>query len=139
MALVAAMLCAGLAAPSPACAQSLPTATRVGDVQIGGGFVFGNLDTHDAVCRALAKESDAVVISVDYRLAPEHKFPAAVDDSLAATMWAAANAAATMHHALFICCSPICSPARNSYLGEAHLNGKAVRLSIVSSGTACDA
>jgi acetyl esterase len=59
----------------------------------GGGFVFGNLDTHDAVCRALARESGAVVISVDYRLSPEHKFPAAVEDSHAATMWAAANAA----------------------------------------------
>src|SRR5580658_421241 len=58
----------------------------------GGGFVFGNLDTHDAVCRALAKQSDAVVISVDYRLAPEHKFPAAVEDSHAATVWVAANA-----------------------------------------------
>ncbi len=58
----------------------------------GGGFVFGNLDTHDAVCRALAKESGAVVISVDYRLAPEHKFPAAVEDSLAATLWVVANA-----------------------------------------------
>lgn len=58
----------------------------------GGGFVFGNLDTHDAVCRAIAKESGAVVISVDYRLAPENKFPAAVDDSYAATVWAAANA-----------------------------------------------
>ena len=58
----------------------------------GGGFVFGNLDTHDAVCRAIAKASDAVVISVDYRLAPEHKFPAAVDDSYAATVWIAANA-----------------------------------------------
>jgi acetyl esterase len=58
----------------------------------GGGFVFGNLDTHDAVCRALAKESGAVVIAVDYRLAPEHKFPAAVDDSYAATVWVAANA-----------------------------------------------
>ena len=58
----------------------------------GGGFVFGNLDTHDAVCRAIAKESGAVVISVDYRLAPENKFPAAVDDSYAATAWVAANA-----------------------------------------------
>jgi acetyl esterase len=58
----------------------------------GGGFVFGNIETHDAVCRAIAKESDAVVMSVDYRLAPEHKFPAAVDDSLAATVWVAANA-----------------------------------------------
>jgi len=58
----------------------------------GGGFVFGNLDSHDAVCRAIAKESGAVVISVDYRLAPEHKFPAAVEDSHAATVWVAANA-----------------------------------------------
>ena len=58
----------------------------------GGGFVFGDLDTHDAVCRALAKESGAVVISVDYRLAPEHKFPAAVEDSYAVTLWVAANA-----------------------------------------------
>jgi acetyl esterase len=58
----------------------------------GGGFVFGNLDTHDAVCRALAEESGAVVISVDYRLSPEHKFPAAVEDSYAATLWAVANA-----------------------------------------------
>jgi acetyl esterase len=59
----------------------------------GGGFVFGNLDTHDAVCRAIAKESGTVVISVDYRLAPEHKFPAAVEDSYAATLWVAQNAA----------------------------------------------
>jgi len=58
----------------------------------GGGFVFGNLDTHDAVCRALAKASGGVVVAVDYRLAPEHKFPAAVDDSHAATKWVAANA-----------------------------------------------
>ena len=58
----------------------------------GGGWVFGNLETHDAVCRALAKESGAVVISVDYRLSPEHKFPAAVDDAQAATRWVAANA-----------------------------------------------
>jgi acetyl esterase len=58
----------------------------------GGGFVFGNLETHDMVCRALAKESGAVVISVDYRLAPEHRFPAAVEDAHAATVWVAANA-----------------------------------------------
>jgi acetyl esterase len=58
----------------------------------GGGFVFGNLDTHDAVCRALAKESGSVVISVDYRLSPEHKFPAAVEDAHAVTLWVAANA-----------------------------------------------
>jgi acetyl esterase len=60
----------------------------------GGGFVFGNLETHDTICRALAHESGAVVISVDYRLAPEHKFPAAVEDAYAATLWVAANAPA---------------------------------------------
>jgi acetyl esterase len=58
----------------------------------GGGFVFGNLDTHDSVCRSLATESGAIVISVDYRLSPEVKFPAAVEDCYAATVWAAANA-----------------------------------------------
>jgi acetyl esterase len=57
----------------------------------GGGFVFGNLDTHDTMCRALARQSDAVVIAVDYRLSPEHKFPAAVEDAYAATLWAAEN------------------------------------------------
>jgi acetyl esterase len=59
----------------------------------GGGWVVGNLDTHDGVCRALARRSGAVVVSVVYRLAPEHKFPAAVDDSYAATVWVAENAA----------------------------------------------
>jgi acetyl esterase len=59
----------------------------------GGGFVFGDLDTHDALCRALAKESDAVVVAVDYRRAPESRFPAAVEDAHAATVWIAENAA----------------------------------------------
>lgn len=58
----------------------------------GGGFVLGNLDTHDPICRSLAKESGAVVIAVDYRLAPENKFPAAVEDAHAATKWVGANA-----------------------------------------------
>ena len=58
----------------------------------GGGWVIGNLETHDVVCRKLAHEGELIVISVDYRLAPEHKFPAAVDDSIAATNWIAANA-----------------------------------------------
>jgi len=59
----------------------------------GGGWVIGNLDTHDAVCRSLANRSGAAVVSVDYRLAPEHRFPAAVEDCEAALAWAHANAA----------------------------------------------
>jgi len=59
----------------------------------GGGWVVCDLDTHDAVCRAIARRSGAVVVAVDYRLSPEYKFPAAVDDCYAATRWVAANAA----------------------------------------------
>ena len=58
----------------------------------GGGFVLGNLDSHDPVCRHLCLASDSVVMAVDYRLAPEHKFPAATDDCLAAVRWAASHA-----------------------------------------------
>jgi len=54
----------------------------------GGGWVIGDLDTHDELCRVLANESGARVLSVDYRLAPEHKFPAAYEDALAALVWA---------------------------------------------------
>ena len=55
----------------------------------GGGWVIGDLDSHDVVCRKLADEGQLIVISVDYRLAPEHKFPAAIDDAIAATKWIA--------------------------------------------------
>ena len=58
----------------------------------GGGWVIGDLDSHDVVCQKLAHEGELIVISVDYRLAPEHKFPAAVDDAIAAAKWVAANA-----------------------------------------------
>ena len=60
----------------------------------GGGWVIGDLDTHDALCRALANGSGCAVVSVDYRMGPEHRFPAAVDDCLAATYWVRRNASA---------------------------------------------
>jgi acetyl esterase len=59
----------------------------------GGGWVIGDLDTHDGVCRFLAAAAGTTVLSIDYRLAPEHPFPAAVEDSWAAFNWAVANAA----------------------------------------------
>ena len=60
----------------------------------GGGWVIGDLDTHDTLCRELAQHGHCAVVSVDYRLAPEHRFPAAVDDCWGATRWVHAHAAA---------------------------------------------
>ncbi len=75
----------GLAAPTG------PTPTLI--FAHGGGWVIGDRDTHDYVCRKLANEARCAVVSIDYRLGPEHKFPAAIEDSLAAAQWLTAQAA----------------------------------------------
>jgi acetyl esterase len=59
----------------------------------GGGFVIGSLNSHDGTCRRLCHGAGCTVVSIDYRLAPEHRYPAAVEDCYAATVWVAANAA----------------------------------------------
>jgi acetyl esterase len=58
----------------------------------GGGWVIGDLDTHDGICRSLANAAGCVVASVDYRLAPEHHYPVAAEDAYAATRWVIAEA-----------------------------------------------
>lgn len=74
-------------------AETEPEGARPGLVYFhGGGFVFGGLDTHDAPCRRLAAEVGAVVCAIDYRLAPEHVFPAAVEDAIAAFRHVATHA-----------------------------------------------
>lgn len=59
----------------------------------GGGWTIGDLDTHDVLCRSLCLQANTVVVSVDYRLGPEHKYPAAFNDTVAAFNWTVAQAA----------------------------------------------
>jgi len=69
-------------------------APRAGMIYLhGGGWVIGDLDTHDVVCRQIAQRTGAIVVSVDYRMGPEHKFPAAVEDAIDATAFVSTNAA----------------------------------------------
>ena len=77
--------------PQPAAERKRPPAVLV--YYHGGGWVIGDLDTHDTLCRELANGSGCAVVAVDYRMGPEHRFPAAVDDSLAATRWVRDHAA----------------------------------------------
>ena len=84
--------------PGPECEIGLRMYTPFGNKPFpavlyfhGGGWVFDNLDTHDHVCRSLCRGSGCVVVSVDYRLAPENKFPAALVDCYEATRWVSEN------------------------------------------------
>jgi acetyl esterase len=88
-----------LSAPGPASEIPLrlysPAADAVLPVVVyfhGGGWVIGNIQSHDNICRKLARDSNATVISVDYRLAPEHTFPCAAEDCYTVTKWVADNA-----------------------------------------------
>lgn len=74
--------------------DSMPTAAPVLVYYHGGGFVAGDLDSHDRLLRALANRARCIVVSVAYRLAPEHPYPAANDDAWAALMWVAEHASA---------------------------------------------
>ena len=85
----------GPGGPIPA---RLYRATATGNLPVlvffhGGGWVVGDIESHDTGCRHLANRAECAVVSVGYRLAPEHKFPAAVEDCFAATAWVAGNAA----------------------------------------------
>ena len=80
------------------CARSYTPVAAVGPLPTliyfhGGGFIAGSLESHDGLCRLFAAEGGFKLIAVDYRLAPEHRYPAAVDDAWAATQWIEENAA----------------------------------------------
>lgn len=64
------------------------TSIPVGVYMHGGGYILGDLEAEDTICRTLCKEANAIIISVDYRLAPEHKHPAQPQDALIVIAWA---------------------------------------------------
>jgi acetyl esterase/lipase len=83
----------GPGGPLRARLYAAPAASVAGLVYLhGGGWVAGGLDTHDGLCRRLAGRAGVKLLAIDYRLAPEHPFPAAVEDALAATCWTAKHA-----------------------------------------------
>jgi acetyl esterase len=92
----------------------------------GGGWVVGDLETHDATCRFLAREADASVLSVDYRLAPEHRFPAAVEDAYAAFLWA-------VREAEVLCGNPSCIAVAGDSAGG-NLAAVVSQLAVASGG-----
>ncbi len=97
MARVEALEVPGPAGPLPARLYVPPRTPKVAAPLLiyhhGGGWVIGDLDTHDGPCRFLAAHAGVAVLAIDYRLAPEHPFPAAAEDAIAAYAWTAANAA----------------------------------------------
>ena len=73
----------------------------------GGGWTIGDLDTHDVLCRSLCLQAEVVVVSVDYRMGPEHKFPAAYEDTVAAFNWTVSQAASLGIDAPSHCCGMV--------------------------------